>query len=121
MTPRVVIVEDEAIPALELTMRLERWGYEVVSPEANGSDAVHAVRLHRPDLVIMDVVMPGPLDGIAAAEVIQLEFGLPVLFLTAVAERVPPSRGASFPRLVVTKPYNPDDLYQAIGRLLRHP
>lgn len=121
MTPRFVVVEDEAIPALEITMQLERWGYEVVARETNGADAVHAARLHRPDLVVMDVVMPGPLDGIAAAELIQFELGIPIVFLTAVAEKVPPAGTGAAPRLVVTKPYSPDDLDAAIRNLLRHP
>lgn len=119
MTHRVLIVEDEAIPALELRMRLEKWGFDVVDVVVAGADAISTTRRLEPDLVIMDVILADDVRGTEAARVIQAELGTPILFLTAldVDEQVSPDGPA--PRLVLTKPYDPDLLAEALSRLLR--
>ena len=66
---RVVIAEDEAIIRLDLREILESAGFEVVGETARGDEAVSLVAEHRPDLVILDIKMPG-LDGIEAARAI---------------------------------------------------
>ena len=65
---RVVIAEDEAIIRLDLRETLEEEGYLVVADTGLGDIAVEMVRLHRPDVAIFDIKMPG-LDGLAAARV----------------------------------------------------
>ena len=62
MTRRVVIAEDEAIIRLDLKEILEAEGYEVVGETGQGDEAVELVRAHQPDLVILDIKMPG-IDG----------------------------------------------------------
>ncbi|MCB1031198.1 MAG: response regulator, partial [Acidimicrobiales bacterium] len=66
MPTRVVIAEDEAIIRLDLKETLEEEGYEVVAETGRGDEAVELVRLHEPDVAILDIKMPG-LDGISAA------------------------------------------------------
>ena len=66
MTRRVVIAEDEAIIRLDLKEILVDEGYDVVGETGQGDEAVELVRTHEPDLVILDVKMPGT-DGLAAA------------------------------------------------------
>ncbi len=61
---RIMIVEDEAIFAMSLEMAFRRWGYEVFEPVAKGEDAVPLVEESRPDLVLMDIWLPGTIDGI---------------------------------------------------------
>lgn len=79
---KILIVEDEAIIAGDLQMSLMNLGYEAILA-SRGDDAVSAAELERPDLVLMDIVLPGGMDGIEAAEVIHSRFGLPIVFLTA--------------------------------------
>ena len=87
MTRRVVIAEDEAIIRLDLKEILLDEGYDVVGETGRGDDAVALVREHEPDLVILDVKMPGA-DGLAAARDIRdLDLRVAVLILTAFSQR----------------------------------
>lgn len=118
MNRRILIVEDEAIPALELQLRLESWDYKVTRTEAEGTAAIAAAREDPPDLVIMDVVLADDVDGLRAAEVIRSEIDVPVVFLTAVEARVAAALGTSPWYAIVAKPYQTSDLRDAIERLL---
>ncbi len=80
---KVLIVEDEAIIANELAKSLGAMGYEVVGIAASGKDAILRARSLRPDVILMDIALPGELDGIDAAETIRVELHIPVVFLTA--------------------------------------
>jgi response regulator NasT len=86
VTVRVVIAEDEAIIRLDLKETLEEEGYEVVGQTGRGDEAVELVRKHHPDLVILDIKMPG-MDGLQAAQEINSERLAAVLILTAFSQR----------------------------------
>jgi AmiR/NasT family two-component response regulator len=83
---RVVIAEDEAIIRLDLKEILEDEGYEVVGETGRGDEAVELVRKHHPELVILDIKMPG-MDGLTAAREITGERLAAVLILTAFSQR----------------------------------
>jgi len=83
---RVVIADDESIIRMDLKEMLTHAGYLVVGEAGDGMSAVHLARKVRPDLVIMDIKMPG-LDGVSAAKVLTEEQIAPVLLLTAYSER----------------------------------
>ncbi|MFP5318129.1 MAG: ANTAR domain-containing response regulator [Acidimicrobiia bacterium] len=87
MTVRVVIAEDEAIIRLDLKETLEEEGYEVVGETGRGDEAVTLVRQLEPDLAILDIKMPGDMDGIAAAREIAQHRKAAVLILTAFSQR----------------------------------
>jgi CheY-like chemotaxis protein len=78
----VLIVEDNAIVAFALQRTLARLGYAVLEPVDSGEAAVAATAEHCPDLVLMDVGLPGAMDGVAAASQIQAIVPVPVIFLT---------------------------------------
>ncbi len=80
---RILIVEDEQILAYDLKLRLERMGYEVAGPVASGDQVLDEIERRRPALILMDVLLRGPLDGIQVAEKISARFSLPVVYLTA--------------------------------------
>jgi AmiR/NasT family two-component response regulator len=84
---RVVIAEDEAIIRLDLKETLEEEGYEVVGETGRGDEAVTLVRDLEPDVAILDIKMPGPMDGIAAAREIAGARKAAVLILTAFSQR----------------------------------
>ena len=84
---RIIVVEDEAIVALDVRTRLQQLGYEVLAVLSNGEDAIACAERERPDLFVMDVMLEGKLDGIEAAEVIKRRFGTPVVYLTAYADQ----------------------------------
>ncbi len=119
--PRVVIAEDEAIIRLDLKELLEEEGYEVVGETGRGDEAIELVRELVPDLVILDVKMPG-LDGLAAARLIAGERMAAVLILTAFSQRdlVEQARDAGALAYLV-KPFQKSDLIPAIEvALARH-
>ena len=84
MSGRIMIVEDERIVALDLRQTLESFGHEVVMVASSGEQAVVDGPLLKPDLVLMDIHLDGPMDGTQAACILQ-QHNIPVLFLTAFA------------------------------------
>lgn len=112
--PRVVIAEDEALIRMDLAEMLAEQGYEVVGEAGEGQTAVDLAREHRPDLVMMDVQMPG-VDGITAASQIAAERIAPVVMLTAFSQRelVERARDAGAMAYLV-KPFTASDLVPAI-------
>lgn len=80
---KVLIVEDEVVIAEDLMIRLESLNYLVTSHTTTGETAVEAARVDNPDLVLMDIVLHGEMDGIEAAEIIKNELQIPIIFLTA--------------------------------------
>jgi response regulator NasT len=111
---RVVIAEDEALIRLDLKEMLEEDGYVVAGEASDGEAAVKLTESLRPDLVIMDIKMPG-LDGISAAERITAEHLAPVMILTAFSQRdlVLRARDAGAMAFLV-KPFTKADLVPAI-------
>lgn len=82
----ILIVEDEAITALDIKRKLEYWGYNVSKIVHSGTDAIEAVRELRPDLILMDIVLKGELDGIETAKKIKSHSDIPIIYLTAHSE-----------------------------------
>ena len=83
---RLMLVDDEVAISMQLKERLTSMGYEIVGMVSSGEEAVALAKDLRPDLVLMDIVMPGKIDGIAAAEIIKEDQDIPVIFLTGYAE-----------------------------------
>lgn len=83
---KILIVEDELITAMDMKNRLEDFGYSVPFTVASGEEAIEKVEEICPDLVLMDVMLEGDMDGIQAAEQIHARFDIPVVYLTAYAD-----------------------------------
>ena len=86
MNDKILVVEDETVIAMELELQLKKMGYDVVGRAGSGVGAIEkATELH-PDLILMDIVMPGGMDGIGASKQIISTQNIPVIFLTAYAD-----------------------------------
>ncbi|PKK90082.1 MAG: hypothetical protein CVV64_11225 [Candidatus Wallbacteria bacterium HGW-Wallbacteria-1] len=81
----ILIVEDEAVIAMHLEERLSAMGYNVVGVATSGDQAIEFSMKLSPDIILMDIVMPGTIDGIDAASRIQEDYGIPVIFVTGFA------------------------------------
>ncbi|RJR38408.1 MAG: PAS domain S-box protein [Desulfobacteraceae bacterium] len=95
----VLIVEDEGIEALDLQHRLVSLGYTVSDPACTGEEAVVMAGEIRPDLVLMDIMLAGEIDGVVAAEKIQTQLDIPIIYLSAYADE------ATLQRAKITEPY----------------
>lgn len=82
----IMIVEDELEVAENIKDQLDKIGYNVAAVVSKGEDAIKCVEEHEPDLVLMDIHLPGPLDGIDTAEKIHNFFNIPIIYLTAFAD-----------------------------------
>ncbi len=115
---RVVIAEDEAIIRLDLKEILQSAGYAVVGETGRGDEAVSLVDEHRPDLVILDVKMPG-MDGVRAAREIAARHRAAVVVLTAFSQRdlIEEARDAGVAAYLV-KPFRREELLPAVADVL---
>jgi PAS domain S-box-containing protein len=112
---RILIVEDEAIIAKDLQKRLEGQGYSVPSIVASGEKAVEKAEKIRPDLILMDIVLPGEVDGIEIAARIRSNFDIPVIYLTAYADDNMLERAKKTePFGYIIKPFEDKDLRSSI-------
>ena len=111
---RVLVAEDEALIRLDLVEMLREQGYDVVGEASDGARAIELTRELRPELVMMDIKMPGT-DGLEAAAVIAGERLAPVVMLTAFSQRelVEKARDAGAMAYLV-KPFSADDVVPAI-------
>lgn len=96
---KLVIVEDEAIIAADLADKLTRSGYAISGVFSHGEAAIDHIRDRLPDLVLMDIHLPGSLDGVETAEIIRREFDLPIIFLTAHSDKT------TLERVKLTEPF----------------
>lgn len=119
--PKVLIAEDEAIIRLDLKEMLEEEGLDVIGEVSDGEAAIRLARERGPDLIIMDIKMPG-MDGLAAAERIVDEGLGAVLILTAFSQRDLVARAAEAGAMgYLVKPFQKSDLIPAIDvALARH-
>ena len=111
---RVVIAEDEAIIRLDLKEILEAEGYAVIGETGRGDEAIDLVRMLEPDLVILDIKMPG-MNGIDAAKVISDEGLAAVILLTAFSQQDLIQKASNAGVLAyLVKPFQRSDLVPAI-------
>ncbi|MGZ0220740.1 MAG: response regulator, partial [Acidimicrobiales bacterium] len=114
MSVRVVVAEDEAIIRLDLVEILREEGYEVVADCGRGDEVVQLVEQHAPDLVLLDIKMPG-MDGLSAARAINEHFDAAIVILTAFSQRdlIDEASDAGAMSYLV-KPYQRSDLVPAL-------
>jgi PAS domain S-box-containing protein len=96
---KILVVEDEAITAMDIQRTLEMLGFEVVSTASRGKEAIKKAEDLKPDLVLMDIILKGSMDGIEAADKIYSIFDIPVVYLSAFSDE------KTFKRAKLTKPY----------------
>jgi len=84
---KILIVEDEGLVARDIEETLIRLGYEVVAIAHSGRDAVEEAARYEPALVLMDIVLQGDMDGITAAGLIREHSNIPIVYLTAYADK----------------------------------
>lgn len=112
---RVLIVEDEAVVAMDIRSQLERLGYEVVGTASTAGQGIERAGSSSPDLILMDVQLAGVRDGIEAAGLIRDQLKTPVVFLTAFADSATLAKAKEVsPYGYIVKPFDERDLQTAL-------
>ncbi|OGD72087.1 MAG: hypothetical protein A2Y64_09045, partial [Candidatus Coatesbacteria bacterium RBG_13_66_14] len=116
---KILVVEDEMIVARDIEARLENLGYAVIGLESTGEEAVRTALSATPDLVLMDIMLKGEMDGIQAAERINRELDVPVVYLTAYADETTLERAKiTGPFGYIVKPFEQRGLHTTIETAL---
>lgn len=112
---RVLVVEDEVIVARTIASQLTQLGYTVVDTASSGAAAIAKANRTQPDLVLMDVVLKGEMDGVTAATRIRTDLDIPIVFLTAYADEDTLQRAKNtLPLGYIVKPFSPGELRVAV-------
>jgi PAS domain S-box-containing protein len=112
---RILVVEDETIVAMDIVATLRRLGYEVAGMVGTGAAAIESARALKPDLILMDIRLKGPIDGIEAATTIHGEQQTPIIFLTAHADADTVERSkAAAPHGYLVKPFDEPTLHRVL-------
>ena len=120
MVIKIIIVEDERIVAWDLEQRLKSFGYEVVGIAASGEDALNLVKTNEIDLILMDIILKGKLNGIETAMLIKEEFDIPIIYNSAnsdfkTREEIKKTKDYEF----LLKPFDDNQLQTAINNILK--
>ena len=112
---RILIVEDQFLVANDIKDNLETLGYEISAIATSGEKAVKKAGEGKTDLVLMDIVLKGEMDGIEAAEIIRSRFDLPVIFLTAYRDpKILERAKISEPFGYLIKPFEANELHSNV-------
>lgn len=116
---RILIVEDEAIIAMDIESILREYEYRIAGMVVTGEEALAAVKARTPDLILMDILLAGQMDGIEAARLIRRSFDIPVIYVSANADEATVERARDTePYGYINKPINRKDLYSNIESAL---
>jgi DNA-binding LytR/AlgR family response regulator len=111
----ILIVEDEMIIGANISLQLNNLGYEVLGIIPRAEEVLSEIRQHIPDIILMDINLKGDLDGIEVVQLIQKEFKIPIIYLTANSDEVHFEKAkATNPHAFISKPFKKLDLQRAI-------
>ncbi|MBF0482232.1 MAG: response regulator [Desulfovibrionaceae bacterium] len=118
--PSVLIVEDERIIAMDLKFKLSRLGFCVKAAVPSGEKALDFLSQSRPDLILMDIMLEGQLDGVETTQQIsERHKGIPVIYITAFTDAATYDRAmATRPLAFLSKPVAMEDLQAAVKTAL---
>jgi PAS domain S-box-containing protein len=113
--PAILIVEDETVISMNIQSILEMKGYRITGITSSGEEALHLAEEMRPDIILMDVVLEGEMDGITAAESIKAHQNIPIIYLTAYSDEETLCRvKETDPDGYILKPITQEELYTSI-------
>jgi two-component system, response regulator PdtaR len=112
---KILIVEDDRYAAIYIKQTLESFGFDAIGMAVSGEEAVRKAKEMHADVVLMDIVLKGKMDGIEAAQMIKEQLDIPIIYLTAYTDdrRVQRAK-ATNPVGYLLKPFQQRDLQQGI-------
>jgi CheY-like chemotaxis protein len=116
---KILVVEDEAIIAMDIQSILTRIGFSLPEVVHSGEESIQKVAAGRPHLVLMDIKLKGKLDGIQAAHEIFYQYKVPVIYITAFGDERTLERADGTARYgFITKPFEEADLQSTVQNAL---
>ena len=111
----ILIVEDEFVSYMHVKILLEKNGYSTEDICRSGEDAVNRINGSKPDLIIMDIILDGDIDGIEAAKQIRTRYDIPIIFLTASSDEFTCKRALEVTMAgYIRKPFNKHELFDKV-------
>lgn len=115
----VLVVEDEFIVSKDIQSSLKKLGYNVVGAAPSGEKALEILETEQPDVVLMDIMLKGEMNGIETAEIVKNQYSIPVIYLTAYADEATLSKAkVTEPYGYILKPFKEIDLHTSIEMAL---
>jgi len=116
---KILVVEDEILIANDIRQALKSFGYQVAEIVVSGEAAIEYARIHKPDLILMDIMLEGKMNGIEAALKINENCPIPVIYLTAFSDvKTLRKASESNPYGYILKPFEERELLSIIDRTL---
>lgn len=114
----ILIVEDESLTAFLLEIQLKNAGFVVLKIIASGEEAVEFMEHNHPDIILMDIMLVGNMNGIEAAQNINQHYNVPIIFLTGYGDKEIMSNAMKLnPKGYLIKPYDIQDLIKLINSI----
>ena len=111
----ILVVEDDVIEAMDIKRILESMGYSVPETASSGEEALQKLTEFKPDVILMDIILSGGMDGIETADVIKNQYKIPIIYLTAYSETETIERAKlTEPYAYLIKPFNSNELKNSI-------
>lgn len=116
---KILVVENEIIISEDLKCRVEKYGYTVCGIASSGGEAIELAEREAPDLILMDIILSGELNGIETASIIRSRMNIPVIFITAYADEDKLEKASlALPYGYLLKPFNDRELRVTIEMAL---
>lgn len=117
---KILIVEDEMLLAAHTALKIEQMGHEVYGIFPRGEEAIDQIRKNPPDIILLDIQLNGGLDGIQTAREIQQTHDIPIIYVTANADKAHFERAKeTHPYAFISKPTRKLDLERAIDVVIQ--
>ncbi|HRP51907.1 MAG TPA: response regulator [Fluviicola sp.] len=115
----VLVVEDEFIVSKDIQSSLKKLGYHVIGAAPSGEKALEILEEDQPDIVLMDIMLKGDMNGIETAEIVKNQYAIPVIYLTAYADEATLTKAkVTEPYGYILKPFKEIDLHTSIEMAL---
>ncbi|MFW9929384.1 MAG: response regulator [Candidatus Thorarchaeota archaeon] len=116
---KILIVEDEQVIAMDLQKTISNFGYNVLSTVSSGEEALRLMAENKPNLVIMDILLEGDLNGIETGVIISERYNIPIIYITAYAKEILLRSKITESSTFLVKPFNESELQKKIEEVLK--
>ncbi|MEJ2614905.1 MAG: response regulator [Ignavibacteriaceae bacterium] len=114
----ILIVEDEQVIAMDLKKTISNFGYNVLSTVSSGEEALNFMTGNKPNLVIMDILLAGDLNGIETGVIMSERFNVPIIYITAYAKEILLRSKITESSTYLVKPFDESELQKKIEKVL---